>query len=100
MKAYSLRLRLLAGAAVAIFAALAVAWMAMTWLFERQLERRVEQELRRGALQLAGGPGGGANRSTPAPQSPDHPRFEMPARGLSLPVRGPWRPPPSRSFGG
>ena len=55
MTRYSLRLRLLAGAAVAIFVALAIAGAAMTVLFQRQILQRVEQELRRDALQLVAG---------------------------------------------
>ena len=50
MTRHSLRLRLLVGAAVAVFVALAFAWLAMTLLFQRHLEIRVEQELRQGRL--------------------------------------------------
>jgi signal transduction histidine kinase len=48
----SLRVRLLLGAAGASFTALAVSWFAMTLLFQRHIERRVADELRRDALQL------------------------------------------------
>ncbi len=41
----SLRVRLLLGAAIAIFLALAAAWVAMTLLFERHVERRIEADL-------------------------------------------------------
>jgi len=88
MRAYSLRLRLLAGAAVAIFAALAVAWLAMTWLFERQIERRVEDELRRDALQLVSGLTVAANGTVPALDGPDDPRLDTPGGGLYWQVSG------------
>lgn len=48
----SLRWRLLLGAAGAILLALGVAWVFMTLLFERHLERRLEDELVRDALAL------------------------------------------------
>lgn len=78
----SLRLRLLFGAAVAVFAALAAAWFAMTWLFERHLEHRVEAELTREGLQLIAGltvDADGVPRIDPPP--PD-PRFAEPASGV------------------
>lgn len=53
MAARSLQLRLLASAAVAVFVALAVAWLAMTWLFERHVERREAAELARTGDALA-----------------------------------------------
>jgi signal transduction histidine kinase len=52
MKTRSLRVRLLIGAAAAVFAALATSWLAMTWLFQRHIERRIAAELRHDALQL------------------------------------------------
>ena len=52
MSGQSLRVRLLIAAALAIFAALAVSWVAMTLLFQRHIERRVSDELRGDALQL------------------------------------------------
>ena len=51
----SLRWRLLLGAAGAILLALGVAWVFMTLLFERHLERRLEAELTRDALALVAG---------------------------------------------
>jgi signal transduction histidine kinase len=82
MNAHSLRLRLLAGAAVAIFAALAVAWVAMTLLFQRHLELRVEQELRRDALQLIAGLTVDPPGMIALQQLPTDPRFARPAGGL------------------
>ena len=81
MTRYSLRWRLLVGAAVAVFAALALAWLAMTLLFQRHLELRVEQELRRDALQLVAGltvdPG-----ADHEPQRRPTPDCRFPAGGL------------------
>jgi signal transduction histidine kinase len=82
MTPYSLRLRLLAGAAVAVFAALAIAWVAMTLLFQRHLEMRVEQELRRDALQLVAGLTVDPAGMITVQQEPTDPRFGRPAGGL------------------
>lgn len=49
----SLRWRLLLGAATAILAALAVAWLFMTLLFERHLEARLQTEMARDGQRLA-----------------------------------------------
>jgi signal transduction histidine kinase len=54
MKAGSLRLRLLFAAAIAITAALFLAGLALTALFEQQVKTRVMQELNNDLLQLAG----------------------------------------------
>jgi len=88
MKAYSLRWRLLLGAAIAIFATLAVAWLVMTWLFDRQLERQAEQELRRDALELVGGLKADANGAIPMLDGPGDARFDTPASGLYWQVSG------------
>ena len=55
MKAPSIQARLLAGAAVAIFLALAVAWCAMGFLFERHVSQRLEQDLRTNGEELIAG---------------------------------------------
>ena len=78
----SLRWRLLAGAVAAIFVALAVAWLAMTLLFERHLERRLGDELEQFGARLAA-----AAVLTPAGElvvtaAPVEPRFETPASGF------------------
>ncbi len=84
----SLRLRLLFGAAVAIFAALAIAWAAMGYLFERHAQRQVEADL------IARGVGimstlytdpGGVTAIDPPPSDP---RFVAPASGLYWQVSG------------
>lgn len=75
-------MRLLLGAAAAIFIALATSWFAMTLLFQRHIERRLAEELRHDALQLI------ANlaldrwqRPTIGPPPSDS-RFTEPAGGL------------------
>lgn len=77
----SLHLRLIAGAAVAILAALAIAWLAMTWLFQRHIERREADELRRSALVLVTGLRLEDGRPT-LDRQPVDPRFAQPASGL------------------
>jgi signal transduction histidine kinase len=78
----SLRWRLLAGAVAAIFVALALAWLAMTLLFERHLERRLGAELEQFGSRLAAAvvltPAGDVQVSEP----PAEPRFETPASGF------------------
>ena len=81
MKSGSLRLRLIAGAGVAIALALVVAWFAMTWLFNGHVERRVEDELLvqvrplLADLRLSVG-------MPVAGSEPADPRFAVPAGGL------------------
>ncbi len=90
----SLRLRLLAGAAGAIFVALVIAWIVMIFLFQRHIETRVEQELQRYALQLVAGFEVNADGSIVIQQSPADPRFETPASGLYWQITsdgGTWR---------
>jgi signal transduction histidine kinase len=53
VKGRSLRGRLIAGGMLAILAALAVSWLAMTWLFERHIERREIADLTRTGQALA-----------------------------------------------
>ena len=78
----SLRVRLLLGAAAAVFAALALSWLAMTLLFERHLERRVEAELTREALQLVADLALDARGSPVAARVPVDSRFIEPASGF------------------
>ena len=89
MRAGSLRLRLILGGALAVLAALVVAWLAMTWLFERHIERRETDELTRVALNLVGGlsvdPAGKPVVAAP----PNDPRLETPAGGLYWQVSTP-----------
>ncbi|MBL8545519.1 MAG: HAMP domain-containing histidine kinase [Hyphomonadaceae bacterium] len=85
----SLRLRLLLGAGIAIFAALAIAWVAMGYLFERHAQRQLEAELSaRGAglIPTITADAAGAIAIDPLPADP---RYETPASGLYWQVRGP-----------
>jgi signal transduction histidine kinase len=89
MNAPSLRVRLLLGAAGAIFVALTVSWIAMTLLFQRHIERRVADELQRNALQLIANlvldPDGRPMTS----RTPSDSRFIEPAGGLYWQVSTP-----------
>lgn len=86
MRRYSLRLRLLAGAWLAILVALVIAWFAMSFLFARHVELRIEGELRRDALQLVSGLNRGANGlAVQAP--PRDARFDAPGSGLYWQVK-------------
>lgn len=82
MKAHSLRLRLLLGAAVAIFVALAVAWVAMTWLFEQHLQQQVVGDLMRDARPLLANLALSATDKPVAPHAPIDARFKNPGSGL------------------
>jgi signal transduction histidine kinase len=78
----SLRLRLLAGAALAILVSLVVAWFAMTLLFARHLERREIEELDRQSLPLIAGLRLDAKGAPVAEAQPADPRFQRPSSGL------------------
>jgi signal transduction histidine kinase len=78
----SLRVRLLLGAAIAIFLALTAAWVAMTLLFERHVERRIEADLVREGLLLAAALSSGADGLPALEQEPGDGRFFEPASGL------------------
>lgn len=82
MKARSLRVRLLLSAAVAVFLALAAAWIVMTLLFERHIERRVEADLIREGMQLAANVSIGADGAPVLSREPGDSRFEWPASGM------------------
>jgi signal transduction histidine kinase len=86
MKRYSLRLRLLAGAWAAILGALIIAWFAMSFLFARHVELRIEGELRRDALQLVAGLGTGPH-GIAVLNAPRDARFDAPGSGLYWQVR-------------
>lgn len=77
----SLRWRLLLAATAAILLALGIAWVFMTLLFERHLERRLEADMTRDALSLVGAltldAGGRARLET----EPADPRLRNPAGG-------------------
>lgn len=82
MIARSLRLRLLLGAACAIFAALAVAWLAMSYLFERHIERQVEADLGARGLEVIAALYRDPNGAYAIDPAPSEPRFNAPSSGL------------------
>ena len=85
----SLRWRLLAGATAAILLALCVAWMFMTVLFERHLERRLESELMRDGLRLVAALSLDARGMPNVEPAPMDPRLQTPAGGYYWQV-SPW----------
>lgn len=85
----SLRVRLLLSAAIAIFLALAAAWVAMTLLFERHVERRIEADLIREGLQLAAALSVSVTGAPALEQEPGDARFLEPASGLYWQVSTP-----------
>jgi hypothetical protein len=82
VKPRSLRVRLLLTAAVAIFIALAAAWVVMTLLFERHIERRVHADLVRDGMQLAANLSIGPDGAPLLSREPGDVRFTEPASGL------------------
>jgi signal transduction histidine kinase len=89
VKRGSLRIRLLLGAAVAIFAALAASWVAMTWLFERHVERRVEADLIREGKELAARVAVGTDGAPTLSEQPGDRRYAQAASGLYWQVSTP-----------
>lgn len=85
----SLRWRLLLGAAGAILLALGVAWVFMTLLFERHLERRLEAELTRDALALVANLSLSADGRATVEGGPADPRLQTPASGYYWQVSTP-----------
>jgi signal transduction histidine kinase len=81
MTSRSLRLRLLMAAGAAIFAALALSWLALTLLFERHIERQVEADLEREARQLVAGLSVATGGGPVASLFPADTRFAQPASG-------------------
>lgn len=81
MKRSSLRLRLLVGAAVAIFLAMALAWGGISWLFHQHVERREAAELTKLAEQVAAGLTLDAGGRPVVDPPPADPRFHALASG-------------------
>ncbi|HWU77171.1 MAG TPA: HAMP domain-containing sensor histidine kinase [Rhodanobacter sp.] len=77
----SLHWRLLVGAMAAILLALAVAWIFMTLLFERHLERRLQAEMTRDGLRLVAGLVITPGESPRVDRPPVDSRLETPAGG-------------------
>ena len=84
----SLRVRLLIGGAFAVFAALAVAWGAMSVLFERHLQRQVEADLTARGLEVIASLGPTPDGALAVLSPPSDPRFGAPAGGLYWQVSG------------
>lgn len=84
----SLRVRLLTGGALAVFAALAVAWGAMSVLFERHLQRQVEADLTARGLEVIATLGPAPDGALGVLSPPSDPRFSTPAGGLYWQVSG------------
>ncbi len=82
MIARSLRWRLLAGGAGAIFVALALAWLAMGYLFEAHVERGVEANLIQHGRELVAGLTRNAEGALSVDPEPFDPLFERPSSGL------------------
>jgi signal transduction histidine kinase len=78
----SLRLRLLAGAAVFILAALALSAGALTYLFERHVERWINAELSTYIDRLIAGIEKGPDGTLTVARAPGDPRFQRPLSGL------------------
>lgn len=81
MIAHSLRWRLLLAAAAAILLALVIAWLFMTLLFERHLERRLQDDMTRDALVLVAGLGLDARGVPVLDGGPGDSRLQKPAGG-------------------
>jgi signal transduction histidine kinase len=78
----SVRLRLLAGAACAIAAALVISWVALVLLFDQHIRRNVEDDLIRHGQQIAAAlPADGASLVLP-PEAGGDSRFSLPMSGL------------------
>ncbi|HRO04634.1 MAG TPA: sensor histidine kinase, partial [Terricaulis sp.] len=85
MKTRSLKLRLLIAAAFAVFAALAAGWAAMSFLFERHVERRVGDDLSARGRDLIAAL---TRAPTGAEIALGDPRFATPAGGFYWQARG------------
>ena len=82
MKRGSLRLRLLSGGVASIVAALLLSALALTFLFQRHVERRLQAELRVYLNQATAGISRDADGSLLMSKPPGDPRFSVPLSGL------------------
>ncbi|TSD83404.1 HAMP domain-containing histidine kinase [Mycobacterium sp. KBS0706] len=82
MRHRSLRLRLLVAAALSLTMALVVAGFGLVLLFERHVERRIDEELDNDLRQLAGAIGFDSVGDLALTQRPADPRFGQPLSGL------------------
>ena len=83
----SLRLRLFLGGAMAIAFALALAWLAMTLIFTRHIERRVTDELRNHTVALLSDLRVSPTGEIALEDEPRDPLFSKPVSGLYWEVR-------------
>lgn len=83
---------------IAVFAALVIAWMAMTLLFERHIERRAAEDLIRNGLELTASLSLGPRGEPLIAANPSDPRFDAPASGLYWQVTSPAGAARSRSL--
>jgi len=74
---------------MAVLVALVVSWLAMTWLFERHIERRETEELTRVALSLVAGLSIDPSGKPVVLAGPADPRLQTPAGGLYWQVSTP-----------
>lgn len=92
MKAASLRLRLLTGAVVFIFAALAIAAAGLSYLFERHVKTWIDAELESQIGQLIGSLEPDPTGTLTVARPPSDPRYEPPYSGrywqITLPATG------------
>lgn len=94
----SLRLRLLVGGAIAVAIALALAWLALTLIFSRHIERRVHDELISQSVLLVGSLTADRSGRPVVDEEPPDPRFALPTSGLYWQVSGPGGKTRSRSL--
>ena len=98
MTRLSLRVRLALGGFLALAVALGIAWLGLTWLFERHAYRVLADNLDEIARQIIGGLEFDASGAAALPQPPRDPRFDAPLSGLYWEVIGASRPLRSRSL--
>lgn len=77
-----LHLRLMLAAMAAIMGALLIAWMVMVMLFDRHIERRVQEEMRTMAVPLLADLGIDDTGMPSVENPPFDPRFELPGSGM------------------
>lgn len=84
-----MRLRLILGGALAVLIALILSWAAMSWLFERHIERREARELTRLAEDLVGSLAIDPSGAPQIAEPPADRRLDVPASGLYWQVSSP-----------
>lgn len=77
-----LRLRLLLGAMAGVMGALAIAWLVMVMLFDRHIERRVQDEMHTIAVPLFADLNLDETGAVLVENPPSDPRFELPGSGM------------------